>query len=214
MLGGINLIRKKDQKDAYAMTISLLLKHDGTKMGKTAGGAVWLDPDKYSPYDFYQYWRNVDDSDVLKFLRMMTFLPLEQIDEMDKWEGAQLNTAKEILAHELTTLVHGEDEAVKAEAGAKAVFLGSGSLDNVPSVELEAEDFNENDEIDILSVLVKTAQCASRSEARRAVTKDHSISIGENKIDDFAYAIKKADIPAEGLLIKKGKKNFKKIVVK
>jgi tyrosyl-tRNA synthetase len=214
MLGGINLIRKKDRKDAYAMTISLLLKHDGTKMGKTAGGAVWLDPDKYSPYDFYQYWRNVDDSDVLKFLRMMTFLPLEQIDEMDKWEGAQLNTAKEILAHELTSLVHGEDEAVKAKAGAQAVFLGSGSLDNVPAVELEAEDFNEEDAIDILSVLVKTGQCASRSEARRAVTKDHSITVGETKIDDFNYTISKTDIPEEGLLVKKGKKNFKKIVVK
>jgi tyrosyl-tRNA synthetase len=214
MLGGTELIRKKLGKDAYAMTITLLLNSEGKKMGKTQSGAVWLDPAKTSPYDFYQYWRNVDDADVIKCIKLLTFLPLDEIKKMESWEGAQLNTAKEILAHELTTLVHGEDEAVKAEAGAKAVFLGSGSLDNVPSVELEAEDFNENDEIDILSVLVKTAQCASRSEARRAVTKDHSISIGENKIDDFAYAIKKADIPAEGLLIKKGKKNFKKIVVK
>ncbi len=213
MLGGINLIRKKDQKDAYAMTINLLLKHDGTKMGKTAGGAVWLDPDKYAPYDFYQYWRNVDDADVLKFLRMMTFLPLEQIDEMDKWEGAQLNEAKKILAHELTTLVHGSDEAAKAEAGALAVFGGAGSLDTVPSVELTDADFNENVAIDIMSVLVKTGQCGSRSEARRAITKDHSISIGDNKIDDIKYEIAKADIPEEGLLIKKGKKNFKKIVV-
>ena len=213
MLGGINLIRKKLSKDAYALTINLLLKHDGTKMGKTAGGAVWLDPDKYAPYDFYQYWRNVDDADVLKFLRMMTFLPLEQIDEMDKWEGSQLNTAKSILAYELTSLVHGEDEAKKAEAGAKAVFMGSGSLDTVPSVELSAEDFNENDGIDIISLLVKTGQAASRSEGRRAITKDHSISVGDSKIDDFTYEVKKQDIPEEGLLIKKGKKNIRKVVL-
>jgi tyrosyl-tRNA synthetase len=213
MLGGINLIRKKLSKDAYALTINLLLKHDGTKMGKTAGGAVWLDPDKYAPYDFYQYWRNVDDADVLKFLRMMTFLPLEQIDEMDKWEGSQLNTAKSILAYELTSLVHGEDEAKKAEAGAKAVFMGSGSLDTVPSVELSAEDFNENDGIDIISLLVKTGQVASRSEGRRAITKDHSISVEDSKIDDFTYEVKKQDIPEEGLLIKKGKKNIRKIVL-
>ena len=213
MLGGINLIRKKLSKDAYALTINLLLKHDGTKMGKTAGGAVWLDPDKYAPYDFYQYWRNVDDADVLKFLRMMTFLPLEQIDEMDKWEGSQLNTAKSILAYELTSLVHGEDEAKKAEAGAKAVFMGSGSLDTVPSVELTAEDFNENDGIDIISLLVKTWQAASRSEGRRAITKDHSISVGDSKIDDFTYEVKKQDIPKEGLLIKKGKKNIRKVVL-
>ncbi|MDO4622598.1 MAG: tyrosine--tRNA ligase [Eubacteriales bacterium] len=214
MLGGINLIRKKLQKDAYAMTISLLLKSDGTKMGKTAGGAVWLDPDKYKPYDFYQYWRNVDDSDVLKFLRMMTFLPLEQIDEMDKWEGAQLNTAKSILAYELTSLVHGDDEAKKAEAGAKAIFMGAGSLDTVPSVELTAEDFNENEAIEIMDLLVKTEQCKSRSEARRAIDKDHSISVGDDKIDDIKYEVKKADIPEEGLLIKKGKKNIKKVIVK
>ena len=213
MLGGINLIRKKLSKDAYALTINLLLKHDGTKMGKTAGGAVWLDPDKYAPYDFYQYWRNVDDADVLKFLRMMTFLPLEQIDEMDKWEGSQLNTAKSILAYELTSLVHGEDEAKKAEAGAKAVFMGSGSLDTVPSVELTAEDFNENDGIDIISLLVKTGQAASRSEGRRAITKDHSISVGDSKIDDFTYEVKKQDVPKEGLLIKKGKKNIRKVVL-
>ena len=195
------------------MTISLLLKHDGTKMGKTAGGAVWLDPDKYKPYDFYQYWRNVDDSDVLKFLRMMTFLPLEQIDEMDKWEGSKLNEAKSILAYELTSLVHGEDEAKKAQAGAEAVFKGAGSLDTVPSVVLTQDDFNENDAIDIISLLVKTEQCGSRSDARRAITKDHSITVGESKIDDFKYEVKKTDIPAEGLLIKKGKKNIKKIVV-
>ncbi|MCI6637693.1 MAG: tyrosine--tRNA ligase [Bilifractor sp.] len=213
MLGGINLIRKKLNKDAYAMTISLLLKHDGTKMGKTAGGAVWLDPDKYKPYDFYQYWRNVDDSDVLKFLRMMTFLPLEQIDEMDKWEGSKLNEAKSILAYELTSLVHGEDEAKKAQAGAEAVFKGAGSLDTVPSVVLTPDDFNENDAIDIISLLVKTEQCGSRSDARRAITKDHSITVGESKIDDFKYEVKKSDIPAEGLLIKKGKKNIKKVVV-
>ena len=213
MLGGINLIRKKLSKDAYALTINLLLKHDGTKMGKTAGGAVWLDPDKYAPYDFYQYWRNVDDADVLKFLRMMTFLPLEQIDEMDKWEGSQLNTAKSILAYELTSLVHGEDEAKKAEAGAKAVFMGSGSLDTVPSVELTAEDFNENDGIDIISLLVKTGQAVSRSEGRRAITQDHSISVGDSKIDDFTYEVKKQDIPKEGLLIKKGKKNIRKVVL-
>jgi tyrosyl-tRNA synthetase len=212
MLGGINLIRKKDGKDAYAMTINLLLKHDGTKMGKTAGGAVWLDPDKYKPYDFYQYWRNVDDADVLKFLRMMTFLPLEQIDEMDKWQGEQLNEAKRILAYELTSMVHGEDEAKKAEAGAKAVFMDSGNLDNVPPVEVTDDEFNENGAIDIVTVLVKSGQCQSRSDARRAITKDHSITVGDTKIDDFKYEIKKEDIPAEGLLVKKGKKNIKRIV--
>ena len=212
MLGGINLIRRKDGKDAYAMTINLLLKHDGTKMGKTAGGAVWLDPDKYKPYDFYQYWRNVDDADVLKFLRMMTFLPLEQIDEMDKWEGSQLNEAKRILAYELTAMVHGEDEAKKAEAGAKAVFAGAGSLDTVPSVELKDEDFNENGAIDIITVLVKSGQCSSRSDARRSITKDHSITVGDKKIDDFTWELKKDDTPAEGILVKKGKKNIKKIV--
>jgi tyrosyl-tRNA synthetase len=212
MLGGTELIRKKLGKDAHAMTITLLTDSQGNKMGKTAGNAVWLDPNKTSPFEFYQYWRNVGDADVMKCIRMLTFLPLEEIDKMDKWEGAQLNTAKEILAHELTSLVHGEDEAVKAKAGAQAVFLGSGSLDNVPAVELEAEDFNEEDAIDILSVLVKTGQCASRSEARRAVTKDHSITVGETKIDDFNYTISKTDIPEEGLLVKKGKKKYYKLV--
>lgn len=214
MLGGIDLIRKKLQKDAYAMTINLLLKHDGTKMGKTAGGAVWLDPNKYSPYDFYQYWRNVDDADVIKFLRMMTFLPLEQIDEMAKWEGSKLNEAKEILAYELTELVHGEEEAKKAQAGAKAVFAGAGSLDTVPSVELTEDDFDENGEIDLIGLLVRTGQAKSRSEARRAIDKDHSIQVGDQKVTDIKYAVRKTDIPEEGLLIRKGKKNFKKVCVR
>lgn len=213
MLGGINLIRKKDQKDAYAMTISLLLKHDGTKMGKTSGGAVWLDPDKTTPYDFYQYWRNVDDADVLKFLRMMTFLPLEQIDEMDHWEGSQLNEAKKILAHELTTLVHGEDEAKKAEAGAQALF-GGVSLDgaNIPETEVKDGDFQEDGTIDILNVLVKAGLAQSRADARRNVQQG-GVTVDDVRTDDIKKSYTKEDLTG-GILVKRGKKKFMKVVYK
>ena len=213
MLAGTEIIRKKLGKDASAMTINLLLKHDGTKMGKTAGGAVWLDPEKTSPYDFYQYWRNVDDADVLKFLRMMTFLPLEQIDEMDKREGSQLNKAKEILAYELTSMVHGEEEAKKAEAGAKALFAGGADSANVPTVELEASDFAEDETIDVISVLVKAGLAASRSEGRRAIQQG-GVTVADAKVTDIKAVIKKADLEGDGILVKKGKKNFKKICVK
>ena len=212
ILGGTELIRKKLGKDAYGMTISLLLKHDGTKMGKTAGGAVWLDPDKTSPYDFYQYWRNVDDADVLKFLRMMTFLPLEQIDEMDKWEGSQLNEAKRILAHELTTLVHGEDEAVKAENGAKALFAGSGDMENVPEAVLSQDDLFAEGGLDILGVLVKGGLCPSRSEARRAVEQG-GVTVNGDKVTDTKAAYTDEEL-TEGLLVRRGKKSYKKVVLK
>ena len=212
ILGGTELIRKKLGKDAYGMTISLLLKHDGTKMGKTAGGAVWLDPDKTSPYDFYQYWRNVDDADVLKFLRMMTFLPLEQIDEMDKWEGSQLNEAKRILAHELTTLVHGEDEAVKAENGAKALFAGGGDMENVPEAVLSQDDLFAEGGLDILGVLVKGGLCPSRSEARRAVEQG-GVTVNGDKVTDTKAAYTDEEL-TEGLLVRRGKKSYKKVVLK
>jgi tyrosyl-tRNA synthetase len=213
MLGGINLIRKKDQKDAYAMTISLLLKHDGTKMGKTSGGAVWLDPDKTTPYDFYQYWRNVDDADVLKFLRMMTFLPLEQIDEMDHWEGSQLNEAKKLLAHELTTLVHGEDETKKAEAGAQALF-GGVSLDgvNIPETEVKDGDFQDDGTIDILNVLVKAGLAQSRADARRNVQQG-GVTVDDVRTDDIKKSYTKEDLTG-GILVKRGKKKFMKVVYK
>ena len=212
MLGGTDLIRRKLGKDAYAMTITLLLNSEGKKMGKTQSGAVWLDPDKTTPYEFYQYWRNVADADVLKCLRLLTFLPLEQIDEMDKWEGSQLNRAKEILARELTGLVHGEDEAQKAEAGAKAFFAGGGDSENMPTTELEEEDFQE-DAIDLISLLVKAELSATRSEARRAIQQG-GVSLEGEKITDFKYLVKKEDIGEKGLVLKRGKKNFKKICLK
>jgi len=211
MLAGSNLIRKKLGKDdAGAMTINLLLKHDGTKMGKSAGGAVWLDPEKTSPYDFYQYWRNVDDQDVLKFLRMMTFLPLEQIDEMDKWEGAQLNEAKRILASELTTMVHGEEEAKKAEAAAKAVFT-TGSAENMPETELEDADFGE-DGIDIRKVLQKAGFATSLTEGKRAVEQG-GVSVNGEAVTDPFQKYRKADFAKE-FVLRKGKKKFCKVVVK
>ena len=212
MLGGMELIRKKLNKDAYAMTITLLLKHDGTKMGKTAGGAVWLDPDKTSPYDFYQYWRNVDDADVLKFLRMMTFLPLEQIDEMDKWEGAKLNEAKEILAYELTKQVHGEEEAEKAKEGAKSLFAGGGASENIPAFELEDADFTDGS-IDLLSLLVKTGLCKSRSDARRNVQQG-GVSVDGVQQKDIGASFAAADFSGDGKLLKRGKKNFIKVTRK
>ena len=213
MLGGTELIRRKLGEDAGAMTITLLLNSEGKKMGKTVSGAVWLDPEKTSPYDFYQYWRNVADADVLKCIRMLTFLPLEQINEMDKWEGSQLNKAKEILAFELTKLVHGEEEAKKAESAAKALF-GAGNAAEIPAVELSAADFaeGEGEKLDILSLLVKAGLAKSRSEARRAVEQG-GVSVNDEKATDIRMSFAANDIPAEGLVIKKGKKNFKKIVV-
>ncbi|MEE0955850.1 MAG: tyrosine--tRNA ligase [Eubacterium sp.] len=210
MLAGTELIRKKLQKDASAMTITLLTKHDGTKMGKTAGGAVWLDPNKTSPYDFYQYWRNVDDADVLKCIRMLTFLPLEEISRMDSWEGSKLNDAKEILAFELTKLVHGEEEAKKAEAGAKALFAG-GAAAEVPACRLEDADFDDKDEIDLISVLVKAELVTNRSEGRRTIQQG-GVTVADQKVTDIKAVIKKAEI-GDGILIKKGKKKFKKIVL-
>ena len=210
MLGGTELIRKKLGQDAHAMTITLLTDSQGKKMGKTAGNAVWLDPNKTSPFDFYQYWRNVGDADVMKCIRMLTFLPLEQIDEMDKWEGSELNRAKEILAFELTKMVHGEEEAKKAETGAKALFGGSGDDANMPSTVLTDADFTDGS-IDILSLLVRTGLCASRGDARRNVQQG-GVMMGEEKIDDIARSFTKAELAA-GLILRKGKKNFNKILV-
>ena len=212
MLGGTELIRRKLGKDAYAMTITLLLNSEGKKMGKTQKGAVWLDPNKTSPYEFYQYWRNVADADVLKCLRMLTFLPLEQIDEMDKWEGSQLNKAKEILAFELTQLVHGEEEAMKAQESAKALFAGGGSMADMPTTELSEEDFLDG-KIDILAVLVKAGLNASRSEARRAVEQG-GVSVNDEKVTDFRTTYVPEQFDGEGLLIRRGKKNYKKVVMK
>ena len=213
MLGGRELIRRKLDQEADAMTITLLLNSEGKKMGKTAKGAVWLDPDKTSPYDFYQYWRNVGDADVLKCLRMLTFLPLEQIDEMDKWEGSQLNEAKIILADELTTLVHGADEAKKAKAGATALFSGgAASMDNVPETEMKDEFFSEEGTMDILAILVKSGLTPSRSEARRAVQQG-GVSVDGEKITDIGTSYTKEDLK-DGRLVKRGKKSFKKVIYK
>ena len=211
MLGGTELIRRKLGKDAYAMTINLLLNSEGKKMGKTQSGAVWLDPEKTSPFDFYQYWRNVSDSDVLKCLRMLTFLPLEQIDEMDKWEGSQLNQAKEILAFELTKLVHGEEEAVKAQEGARALFA-SGSAAQMPEVELTDADFEEGS-IGILNLLVKAGLAPSNGEARRNVQQG-GVSLDGEKVSDVKMQVSKDSIGDEGIVLKRGKKKFIRIVVK
>ena len=211
MLGGTELIRKKLGKDAHAMTITLLLNSEGKKMGKTASGAVWLDPNKTSPYEFYQYWRNVGDADVLKCIRMLTFLPLEQIDEMDKWEGSQLNKAKEILAYELTSLVHGEEEAKKAEASAKALFAGGADGGDVPTTELSEADLVDGS-LDILSLLVKSGLCASKSEARRNVQQG-GVTVEDRKVTDIA-ALYDADTLRKGLMVRRGKKNFNKVILK
>ena len=210
MLGGTELIRRKLGKDAYAMTINLLLNSEGKKMGKTQSGAVWLDPNKTSPFDFYQYWRNVADSDVLKCIRMLTFLPLEQIDEMDHWEGAQLNQAKEILAYELTKLVHGEEEANKAQEGARALFSGAGDTANMPTVTVNAEDFAERD-MDIMAVLVKAGLCDSRSDARRAVQQG-GVTVDGEKVTDIAASYKLDDFAGDGKVVKRGKKKFAKVI--
>ncbi len=210
MLGGTELIRRKLGKDAHAMTITLLLNSEGKKMGKTQSGAVWLDPNKTSPFDFYQYWRNVADGDVLKCIRMLTFLPLEQIDEMDSWEGERLNTAKEILAYELTKLVHGEEEAKKAQGAARALFSGGGSLENMPATTLTDEDFTDGS-VDILALLVKGGMTKNRSEARRAVEQG-GVSVNEEKITDVRKVFSKEELEGEGIIIKKGKKTFHKFV--
>ena len=212
MLGGTELIRRKLGKDAHAMTITLLMNSEGKKMGKTASGAVWLDPNKTSPYDFYQYWRNVGDADVLKCIRMLTFLPLEQIDEMDKWEGSQLNRAKEILAYELTALVHGEEEAKKAENAAKALFGAGGDSANMPTTVLADADF-ENGGINILSLLVATGLCPSRGEARRLVQQG-GIVVDEKKVESIDESIPQEKFSGEGIIIRKGKKVFHKAVTK
>ena len=212
MLGGTELIRRKLGKDAHAMTITLLLNSEGKKMGKTQSGAVWLDPEKTSPFDFYQYWRNVGDADVLKCLRMLTFLPLEQIDEMDKWEGSQLNKAKEILAFELTKLVHGEEEATKAQEGARALFAGGANTDNMPTCELSEEDFADGN-IDILTVLTKSGLAASRSEARRNVEQG-GVSVDGTQIKDIKAVFAKDQFAGDGVVVKRGKKNFKKVILK
>ncbi|MBR6452195.1 MAG: tyrosine--tRNA ligase [Lachnospiraceae bacterium] len=208
MLGGTELIRRKLGKDAYAMTITLLLNSEGKKMGKTASGAVWLDPNKTPPYDFYQYWRNVSDEDVLKCIRMLTFLPLEQINEMDSWEGAQLNTAKEILAFELTKLVHGEEEANKAQNAAKSIFVAGDDAD-MPETKLSDEDFRDG-RCDILQMLVAAGFCPTRSDARRNVEQG-GVSVNGEKVTDVKASFSREEI-GDGVVLKKGKKNFKKIV--
>lgn len=210
MLGGTELIRRKLGKDAYAMTITLLLNSEGKKMGKTVGGAVWLDPEKTSPYEFYQYWRNVADADVLKCIRMLTFLPLEQIDEMDKWEGSQLNTAKEILAYELTKLVHGEEEAEKAQNAARAIFSGSGEHADMPSTVLSDDDFSDGG-IGLLRLMVCGGLSVSNGEARRLVQQG-GVSVDDKKVTDPAFTLKKADFE-NGVVVKKGKKVFHKFTV-
>ena len=211
MLGGTELIRRKLGKDAYAMTITLLLNSEGKKMGKTASGAVWLDPNKTSPFEFYQYWRNVGDADVLKCIRMLTFLPLEQIDEMDKWEGSQLNTAKEILAYELTKLVHGEEEAQKAQEAARALFGGSGDSANMPCTTLCEGDFADG-EIDVLTLLVKCGLAPSKAEARRLVQQG-GVSVCGQKVGDIAAKWTCKDCCGDGIIIKKGKKVYHKAVM-
>lgn len=210
MLGGTELIRKKLGKDAYAMTITLLTDSNGNKMGKTAGNAVWLDPSKTSPYEFYQYWRNVGDADVLKCIRCLTFLPLDQIEEMSRWKDRQLNTAKEILAYELTQLVHGEAEAKKAEASAKALFGGSGEAAHMPETALTDADFTDG-KVDVLTLLVKSGLCASRGDARRNVEQG-GVTVNDEKVADIAASYGKADFEG-GLVIRRGKKNYNRIIV-
>ena len=211
MLGGTELIRRKLNKNAYAMTINLLLNSEGKKMGKTQSGAVWLDPNKTSPFDFYQYWRNVSDADVLKCLRMLTFLPLEQIDEMDKWEGSQLNQAKEILAYELTGLVHGEEEAKKAQEGARALF-SKGNAADMPTTEIEEADLTEG-EVDLITLLQKSNLASTRSDGRRAIEQG-GVSIDGEKVTDIKFMVAKENLEGDGVVIKRGKKKFAKVILK
>lgn len=211
MLGGTELIRRKLGKDAYAMTITLLLNSEGKKMGKTQKGAVWLDPNKTTPFEFYQYWRNVSDADVLKCLRMLTFLPIEQIDEMDAWEGSQLNQAKEILAFELTKLVHGEEEAAKSQESAKALF-SAGVAADMPTTEISEEDFTDG-MIDLISVLCKSGLVQSRSEGRRAIEQG-GVTLGNDKVSDVKAVFGKDVFAKDGVVVKRGKKNFRRVVLK
>ena len=210
MLGGTELIRRKLGKDAYAMTINLLLNSEGKKMGKTQSGAVWLDPNKTTPFEFFQYWRNVSDADVLKCIRMLTFLPLEEIDKMERWEGAQLNEAKEILAFELTKLVHGEEEAAKAKEASHALFAGGANNANMPTVTVTAEDFPDG-ELDIISVLVKAGLCDSRGDGRRNIQQG-GVSVADEKVTDISTKYTLDDFKGEGLIIRRGKKKFAKVV--
>ena len=210
MLGGTELIRRKLGKDAHAMTITLLTDSQGHKMGKTAGNAVWLDPNKTSPYEFYQYWRNVGDGDVLKCIRMLTFLPLEQIDEMSHWEGSQLNRAKEILAYELTSLVHGEEEARKAEASAKALFAGGDSNENMPTTEITESELSDG-AMDIMTVLVRSGLCVSKSEARRNIQQG-GVTVNDEKITDISKSFG-ADELKKGIIVRRGKKNYSKVIL-
>lgn len=210
MLGGTELIRRKLGKDAYAMTINLLLNSEGKKMGKTQSGAVWLDPNKTTPFEFFQYWRNVSDADVLKCIRMLTFLPLEEIDKMESWEGAQLNEAKEILAFELTKLVHGEEEAAKAKEASHALFAGGANNTNMPTVTVTAEDFPDG-ELDIISVLVKAGLCDSRGDGRRNIQQG-GVSVADEKITDISTKYTLDDFKGEGLIIRRGKKKFAKVI--
>ena len=211
MLGGTELIRKKLGKDAHAMTITLLLNSEGNKMGKTAKGAVWLDPNKTSPFEFFQYWRNVGDADVLKCIRMLTFLPLEEIDKMDKWEGSQLNEAKEILAYELTKLVHGEEEAEKAKAASRALFAGDGDTEHMPTTELTNDDFGGG-AIDVLTLLVKCGLVASKGEARRLVQQG-GVTVNDAKVDAIETTFGCEQFTGEGVIVKKGKKVFHRAVL-
>ena len=210
MLGGTELIRRKLGKDAYAMTINLLLNSEGKKMGKTQSGAVWLDPNKTTPFEFFQYWRNVSDADVLKCIRMLTFLPLEEIDKMESWEGAQLNEAKEILAFELTKLVHGEEEATKAKEASHALFAGGNNNANMPTVTVTAEDFPDG-ELDIISVLVKAGLCDSRGDGRRNIQQG-GVSVNDEKVTDISTKYTLDDFKGEGLIIRRGKKKFAKVI--
>lgn len=210
MLGGTELIRRKLGKDAYAMTINLLLNSEGKKMGKTQSGAVWLDPNKTTPFEFFQYWRNVSDADVLKCIRMLTFLPLEEIYKMESWEGAQLNEAKEILAFELTKLVHGEEEAAKAKEASHALFAGGANNANMPTVTVTAEDFPDG-ELDIISVLVKAGLCDSRGDGRRNIQQG-GVSVADEKVTDISTKYTLDDFKGEGLIIRRGKKKFAKVV--
>ena len=213
MLGGTELIRRKLGKDAYAMTITLLLNSEGKKMGKTESGAVWLDPNKTSPFDFYQYWRNVNDADVIKCMKLLTFIPLEEIQEMEKWEGSQLNKAKEILAFHLTELVHGTEEAKKAQTGAQALFAGGANTDHMPTTELSAEDFAEDGTIDLISMLVKAELVPTRSEGRRAIEQG-GVSIDGEKITDIRYTVSRETLQGDGVVLKRGKKKFNKVCAK
>lgn len=211
MLGGTELIRRKLGKDAHAMTITLLLNAEGQKMGKTVGGAVWLDPNKTSPFEFYQYWRNVGDADVLKCIRMLTFLPIEEINEMDAWEGAQLNQAKEILAYELTRMVHTEEEASKAKEASAALFAGGAASENIPSCKLEEEDFRDG-QVDILTLLVRSGLSQSRSEARRNVEQG-GVSVDKEAVKDIKASYPREEFQGEGKLVKRGKKSFCKVML-